>query len=99
MKVIMTVLLLLLSHTAYASCEATIREGRHSALTQTDAETGALEEARDACYPGTITRMALQCDTIEGGFLPAGQTAVQCIQTVSCNLCNDNLIRKYEAYD
>lgn len=97
MKIIIVLLGMLISHQVSAGCEASIVEGGHTALTEQEAISGALEDARDACYPGEAAPMAVSCETVASKQGIAGEPAVKCVQQVSCTLCGDDLQRKYEA--
>jgi hypothetical protein len=97
MKIIIVLLGMLISHQVVAGCEASILEGGHTALTEQDAIAGALEDARDVCYPGDAAPLEVSCDTVSGKQGIAGEPAVKCVQKVSCTLCGEDLQRKYEA--
>lgn len=91
-------LALAISTGANAGCEASIVTGTHSALTHQEASAGALEDANDRCYPGTASKMNLDCNNVEPS--EAGtEPLVRCEQSVNCTICGDDLIRKYEAMD
>lgn len=87
------------SQLLHASCEATIIKGQHTAQTLEDALAGSQEDAEDACYPGKATKMNVQCMELDEAKLANGQRGIRCVQEVSCTVCDDALIRKYEALD
>jgi len=86
-----------LSQPLWAGCESSILEGGHTALIKAEAKLGAWEEAKDACYPGEATKLNLQCKKVKGDKGVQGEAAFRCVQEVSCNVCGDDLMRKYEA--
>jgi hypothetical protein len=86
-----------LSQPLWAGCESSIIEGGHTALTKKEAKIGAWEDAKDACYPGEATKLNLQCKKVKGDKGVQGKKAIRCDQEVSCNVCADDLMRKYEA--
>lgn len=77
-------------------CEATIASGSHVAARENLAIAGALEEAQDTCYPGKSEPLDTDCQQEEN---LRGQPVYRCTQTVTCNLCGEDLQRKYEALD
>ncbi len=99
MKSFLIVILLMMSQLLYAGCESTLLEGSHTAIKKKDAQIGAWEEAKDACYPGDATKLGMQCQKVSGDKGVQGKKAERCVQEVSCNLCDDDLSRKYEALD
>lgn len=99
MKAILTATLLLLCQQLYASCEATIIFGSHTAIDEDEAKAGAWEEAQDSCYPGQASKMSLSCNLVSGDQKIQGNPTIRCEQEASCTICGDALTRKYEALD
>lgn len=81
----------------WAGCESSILEGAHTAIKKQDAKTGAWEDAKEICYPGEATQLSVQCKKVKGDKGVQGKNATQCVQEISCNVCGDDLTRKYEA--
>ncbi|UTA48309.1 hypothetical protein L1F30_01905 [Simiduia sp. 21SJ11W-1] len=84
------------SKDANTECEATIIEGTHTHANPSLAIAGALEEAQDSCYPGDAQALTTDCQSTTN---LQGKAVHQCTQSVTCNLCGDDLRRKYEALD
>ena len=99
LKKLSIAILLTLSPPLWAGCESTILEGAHTALSKKEAKLGAWEDAREICYPGAATKLSVQCKKVSGNKGVEGKAAKRCVQEVSCNLCDDDLTRKYEALD
>ena len=103
MKNIITLFLLGLSiiatQAAWAGCESSILEGSHTALKKKEAKLGALEDAKEACYPGAATKLSMRCEKVNAEKNFYGKAATRCVQEISCNVCGDDLKRKYEALD
>lgn len=99
MKSLIVAVLMIVSVQVYAGCESTMVEGGHTALKIKDAKAGAFEEAKDACLAGDITPASLDCTKVDGDIGVAGKPAIRCIQQVYCNICGDDLARKYEALE
>ena len=97
MKKILVIILLVMAQPLWAGCESSIIDGSHTALKKKDAKIGAWEDASEACYPGVATKINVQCKKVSGDKGVQGKKAVQCIQEASCNVCDDDLTRKYEA--
>lgn len=97
LNVIVLVITFALSQPLWAGCESSIIEGGHTALTKKEAKIGAWEEAKDACYPGEATKLNLQCKKVKADKGVQGKAGFRCTQEVSCNVCGDDLMRKYEA--
>ena len=98
-KKLLVVCLLILSPALWAGCESSILEGSHTALAKKEAKLGAWEDAKEVCYPGDATKLALQCKKVKGDKGVQGKAAIQCVQEVSCNICGEALMRKYEAIE
>lgn len=96
-KKIFVMCILLLSQPLWAGCESSILEGSHTALTKKEAKLGAWEDAKEICYPGDATKLSTKCKKVKGDKGVQGKAAIQCVQEVSCNVCGDDLMRKYEA--
>lgn len=97
MKKLVVLLVVLVSQPAWAGCESSIIEGSHVAIKKAEAKSGAWEEARDACYPGEATKLSVSCKKVSGTKGVQGKKSFQCQQEVSCNICGEDLTRKYEA--
>ena len=97
LNVIALVFVFTLSQPLWAGCESSIIEGGHTALTKKEAKLGAWEDAKEVCYPGETTKLNLQCKKVKGDKGVQGKAAIRCVQEVSCNVCGDDLMRKYEA--
>lgn len=99
MKVVMFIFLLVMAHPLWAGCESTILEGSHTAIKKKEAKIGAWEDAVEMCYPGVPTKLTVQCERVTPEQGVQGKAAKRCLQEISCNLCGDDLRRKYEARD
>lgn len=97
MKIVQIIFLLVIANPLWAGCEATIIQGSHTAIKKSEAKAGAWEEAKDACYPGEASKLSIQCKNVGKEKGVQGKAAKRCIQDVSCNICGDDLTRKYEA--
>jgi hypothetical protein len=97
MKLFMFIFFLVIAHPLWAGCESSILEGSHTAIIKKEAKEGAWEDAKEVCYPGAATKISIQCKKVKGDKGVQGKKAIQCTQEVSCNICGDNLTRKYEA--
>ena len=97
MKSILLALTIMMSQPLWADCESSIVEGSHTALEKKDAKIGAWEDASEVCYPGVATKINVQCKTVSADKGVQGKSAVQCVQEASCNVCDADLTRKYEA--
>lgn len=98
MKTIAMALLVLFSQQLYAAgCTATIVKGSHTALNELEARSGAEEDTADICPSGKVTPIHLKCEKVDASRGVMGKPAVQCVQEVSCTICDDDLTRKYEA--
>ncbi len=98
-KTLTFIALCLCSVHSWAGCEASMIEGSHTALTKKEAKLGAWEDAKERCYPGEASKMSVACQTVSGAKGVQGKKAKRCVQEVSCTVCGDALIRKYEALD
>ena len=98
-KKILVLSMLFLSQSLWAGCESSILEGSHTALTKQEAKLGAWEEAKDACYPGEAVKLNIQCKKVKGDKGVEGKAAFRCTQEISCNVCGDDLTRKYEVWE
>jgi hypothetical protein len=96
-KKLILISLLMMSQPLWAGCESSILEGGHTALIKKEAKLGAWEDAKEVCYPGEATKLNLQCMKVKGDKGVEGKDAIRCVQEVSCNICGDDLMRKYEA--
>jgi len=96
-KVLLISILLVISQPLLAGCESSILEGAHTALKKKDAKLGALEDAVEVCYPGVATKLSMRCEKVSGEKGIQGKKAKRCVQEVSCNVCDADLTRKYEA--
>jgi hypothetical protein len=94
---ILLALTIIMSPPLWAGCESSIIEGSHTALKKKDAKIGAWEDASDACYPGEATKINMQCKKVSADKGVQGKRAVKCVQEATCNICDANLTRKYEA--
>ena len=98
MKTIISLFVLGLSiitaQATWAGCEGSIVQGSHTALKKKEAKLGAMEEAIDACYPGVATKLGGHCDKLTNAH---SSMLFQCVHEVSCNTCDDDLTRKYDA--
>lgn len=99
MKVLLAAILAIFCHQAYAGCEATIIEGSHSAASRAEAESGAWEDVKDICFPGKAEKMNAHCEQARSLTDKKSHQIVRCVQEASCTVCDDNLIRKYEALE
>ncbi len=99
MKYIALSLLLIFSYPVHAACEGSLREGSHTAYGQPEALSGALEDAREVCYPGQADPLEVACSPLVKQVNGKTVSMIQCVQTVSCTLCDDDLARRYEALD
>lgn len=99
MKSLIVAVLMIFSLQVQAGCESTIVEGGHTALNIKNAKAGAFEEAKDACPTGDISPASLDCTKVDGDIGVAGKPATRCIHQVYCNICGDDLARKYEALE
>lgn len=81
----------------YASCEANVLEGGHSAESKADALEGAREDAKDLCYPGEVEFDKYTCREKAVDMLNKPSSIVHCRQTVVCTLCGEDLLRKVES--
>jgi len=93
-KILLIGLAIIMSQSSWAGCESTIADGSHTATTKKEAKLGAMEEAVDACYPGVATKLDGNCEKLKDA---QGTKSFQCVREVSCNICDENLQRKYEA--
>ena len=94
--VILSLLTLLMSLNVNAGCEALIMKGNHTAIIKQEAIDGALEDAKELCYPGKALADKLLCKKT---LLKTAkkEPAFVCTQEVVCNLCGEALLRKLEA--
>lgn len=97
MKAFMFIVLLVIAHPVWAGCESSILEGSHTAIKKKEAKLGAWEDAVERCYPGASTKLTVQCERVNPEKGVQGKAAKRCVQEVSCNICGDDLRRKYEA--
>ena len=97
MRILIVAFILLVSQPLWAGCESSILEGAHTALTKKEAKLGAWEDAKEMCYPGTVTKLGVRCGKVSGEKGVQGKAAKRCVQEVSCNICDAALTRKYEA--
>jgi len=95
-KLFLLGLSIITSQAAWTGCESTILDGSHTAIKKKQAKLGAMEEAVDACYPGTATKLDGNCEKLKDA---TGSTLFQCVREVSCNTCGDDLARKYQAFE
>jgi len=96
-KAVLIASVLVLSPALWAGCESSILEGAHTALKKKDAKLGAWEDAKEVCYPGVASKLSMRCEKVSGAAGVQGKKARRCVQEVSCNICDDDLTRKYEA--
>jgi len=94
---VLAALVLTISQPLLAGCESSILEGSHTAIKKSEAKLGAWEDAKEMCYPGVATKLSMQCARVSGEKGVQGKKAKRCVQEVSCNVCGDDLKRKYEA--
>lgn len=93
----MFIVLLVIAYPLWAGCESTILEGSHTAINKKEAKAGAWEDAVEGCYPGVPTKLNIQCGRVSPEKGVQGKAAKRCVQEISCNLCGNDLRRKYEA--
>ena len=99
LKNLLVISMCVLSQPLWAGCESSILEGGHTALSKKEAKLGAWEDAKEACYPGEATKLNLQCKKVKGEKGVEGKDAIRCVQEISCNICGDDLARKYEGME
>jgi len=97
LHVVLATLVLTISQPLWAGCESSILVGSHTAIKKSEAKLGAWEDAKEVCYPGVATKLSMQCSKVSGEKGVQGKKAKRCVQEVSCNVCGDDLKRKYEA--
>ena len=59
--ILVSLLMFITSLNAKDSCEALIMKGNHTAIVKQEAIDGALEDAKELCYPGKALIDKLQC--------------------------------------
>ncbi|NVJ62261.1 MAG: hypothetical protein HWE27_17875 [Gammaproteobacteria bacterium] len=98
---IITFLIAAYQNNVMANCEALIIKGNHTAISKKEAIIGALEDAKELCYPGKAFEEKISCKqtVLKTGDIESGKlsTTFICTQEVVCNLCGDALLRKLEA--
>ena len=98
-KLALVITIAAMSQSLYAGCESSILEGGHTALVKKEAKLGAWEDAKEMCYPGDATKVSMRCNKVPKEKGVQGKKAIRCVQEVTCNVCGDDLTRKYEALD
>lgn len=97
MRIVAITFLCMFAPSVYAGCEAIFVQGSHTGIIQIAAESGAKEEAIDACYPGNAEIMDTSCETDVVAGNAGNQNKFRCVTNVSCTVCGDDLARKYGA--
>ncbi|WP_144394448.1 hypothetical protein [Pleionea sediminis] len=95
---IISLLFALVYSDAFASCEATIIEGKHTASSKDEAVAAAWEDAKELCYPGKAIKETLECKTVPSKN-EESEKLFRCSQKIVCNLCGEALMRKLEAQE